>query len=399
MKKTALVILILSLILSGFDGSERESRDEYLLFSINVKDLQTFSAVCPDADQVFMDKGRVFFNLNETEIKKLQSSGIEFTYSSLLKNQRALSAAGDINGPFHNYNETAEFLDNLHSRFPELTEIGSAGISIEGRNLNYIKISNPTSVSSSKPNIYILGCHHAREWISVEVPLLFAQYLLENYGSDPEVAGIVNGSTIYILPIMNPDGLEYTIHYYRMWRKNRRVNGGNSFGVDINRNYGSFWGYDNSGSSPNPWSETYRGTAPFSEPETAGLQNFMTANPPSGVISYHSYSQAILYAWNYIHQTTPDNAELENLAKTMSGLMYNVNGRTYIYGCGADALYTTNGDTVDYVYDTFKVPAFTIELPPIEFSSGGFIVSETDIDSVFNENLPALLYFAGHFIK
>jgi carboxypeptidase T len=60
-------------------------------------------------------------------------------------------------------------------------------------------------------------------------------------------------------------------------------------------------------------------------------------------------------------------------------------------------LYLTNGDTTDWVYGTFGTPAFTIELPPDEMVFGGFFTSIELIDSVFRENLPALLYFVNYF--
>lgn len=400
MKKCYLILILFTFILSGFTATNKESIGDHTLISMNLTEFERFASTCPGADRVFIHKGKIFLNLTSDEMIILRKSGLSFEHAPLYPDQHPLAAAGDINGLFHNYNEMQDYLNDLHSRFPEMTEVGSAGLSIEGRNISYIKITNPSTAQASKPNIYITGCHHAREWISVEVPLLFARYLLENYGSDPQAARILNGSTVYILPLINPDGLEYSVHYYRMWRKNRRDNNYyNSVGVDINRNYGAFWGYDNTGSSPNPWSEVYRGAAPFSEPETIALRNLLQSNPPSGLISYHSYSQAILYAWNYMHGITPDNEELKTIAKTMSDLMYTVNGREYVYGCGADALYTTNGDTVDYVYSTYRVPVYTIELPPVDFISGGFITSESEINSVFNENLPALLYFANYFIK
>ncbi|MCP4229968.1 MAG: zinc carboxypeptidase, partial [bacterium] len=135
-----------------------------------------------------------------------------------------------------------ELLRDLESRFPDMAQVITIGSSIEGRELNVIKISDNVGNDETEPNIFIVGCHHAREWISVEVPLLFAQYLLENYSGNADVRRAVNRSQIYIMPIQNPDGLEFSIHVYRMWRKNRRYNGNLSWGVDTNRNYGYMWG-------------------------------------------------------------------------------------------------------------------------------------------------------------
>jgi hypothetical protein len=198
------------------------------------------------------------------------------------------------------------------------------------------------------------------------------------------------------MPLVNPDGLEFSIHTYRMWRKNRRYNGDFSWGVDPNRNYGYMWGYDDGGSSPNPWSEVYRGPGPFSEPETEAVRQFLTAHPPSGCLSYHNYSQLILYPWGYTYEPTPDAVEMEMIANEMSSRIFQVGGRVYEVG-SSEALYLTNGGTIDWVYGTFGAPSYTVELPPESFIQGGFITSIELIESTFAENLPAMLYFVNYF--
>ena len=151
---------------------------------------------------------------------------------------------GDLNGIYHNCRETEERLRDLAASYPDITSLFSIGRSIEGRELFVMKISDNPQVDEAgeEPNIYIVGCHHAREWISVEVPLYFIRYLLENYTTHPQVRRAVEGAQIFIQPIQNPDGLEFSIHTYRYWRQNRRYNGDLSWGVDPNRNYGFEWG-------------------------------------------------------------------------------------------------------------------------------------------------------------
>jgi carboxypeptidase T len=226
----------------------------------------------------------------------------------------------------------------------------------------------------------------------VEVPFLFGKYLLENYASDPKVKHLVDRSSVWILPLVNPDGLEYTIHVYRYWRKNRRLNNDGSYGVDINRNYGYKWGYDNSGSSPSPSSEVYRGPAAFSEPETKAVRDFFLKKNFQAMISYHSFSQTIMYPWGYTVQAPDNEPLLSEIAARMSALIQEVNGRLYSYGRAGQTLYLTNGDTVDWTFGTSGIPSYTIELPPVDEMSGGFFNSEADIQTIFQENLPAMLY-------
>ncbi|MDH4198144.1 MAG: M14 family metallopeptidase, partial [Candidatus Aminicenantes bacterium] len=254
--------------------------------------------------------------------------------------------------------------------------------------------SDNAAADEQEPAFLVVGCHHAREWISVEVPLLFARHLLENYERSDEVRDVVDRGETWVVPLLNPDGLEYSIHAYRYWRKNRRLNADGSFGIDLNRNYSYKWGFDDVGSSGIPASEVYRGTAPFSEPETDACQRFFRQHDVRALVSYHSYSQIILYPWGYVDAPAEKEAELAELARKMSELIQPVNGRLYDYARAAAGLYTTNGDTTDWAYATSGIPAFTIELPPVDVLHGGFFNKETDILPIFRENLPALLFLA-----
>ena len=165
-------------------------------------------------------------------------------------------------------------LDTLKKLFPTLiTAKQSLGNTIENRPVYMVKISDNPEVDEDEPELLYTALHHAREPESMMQMIYFMYYLLENYNSDPAVQYLVNNREMYFIPVVNPDGYEYNRatnpNGGGMWRKNRRNNGG-SYGVDLNRNYGpdSYWNAPNGGSSTSPSSDTYRGTAPFSEPET-----------------------------------------------------------------------------------------------------------------------------------
>jgi murein tripeptide amidase MpaA len=222
--------------------------------------------------------------------------------------------------------------------------------------------------------------------------------MLRLYPDNPEVQRVVNGARVYILPLLNPDGLEFSIHVYRWWRKNRRYNGNYTWGVDLNRNYDYFWGYDDMGSSPDPRRDGYRGLSPFSEPESSAFQQFALAHPPAGALTYHSFHHLIMYPWGYTLEPAPDMAEMHEIAKEMSERIFQVNGRTYLYGQVPEILYLTNGDFNDWIYGYFGAPSYTVELSAPDYFSGAFFTSEEEIDLCFSENLPAMLYFANYFI-
>src|SRR6185436_8396573 len=100
---------------------------------------------------------------------------------------------------------------------------------------------------------------------------------------------------IWVIPVENPDGYQFTFDSTRLWRKNRRLNGDGTYGVDLNRNYPTFWGFDNLGSSDQPFAETYRGSGAGSEPETQAIMAFHAVHPPVVSVSYHTYSGLVLH--------------------------------------------------------------------------------------------------------
>lgn len=96
-----------------------------------------------------------------------------------------------------------------------------------------------------------------------------------------------------------------------MWRKNRRDNLDGTFGIDLNRNYGYNWGFDDDGSSPFTGDETYRGTVPFSEPETQIMRDFVNSRSFRIALNYHTFGNLLIYPWGYDYSIyTPDSALL-----------------------------------------------------------------------------------------
>ena len=308
-------------------------------------------------------------------------------------------SSGGLNGAYHSYKELETDLLALQQKAPAIAKVFDLGESLEHRRIYALKISDNVEREENQAQILIVGCHHAREWISVEVPFLFAKHLVENYAGDPEIKRLVDRSEIWIIPLVNPDGLEYTIHTYRYWRKNRRDNGNGEFGVDLNRNYGYKWGADDSGSSPDPGSGVFRGPSPFSEPETKAVRDLFLKKDFRALVSYHSFSQVVLYPWGFTDQPSDRDAEMKTIAVEMSDRMKAVNGRAYVPGQSGKDLYLTNGDLTDWAFGLSGIPSYTVELPPIDEALGGFFNREEDIAPIFRENLPALLYLIDRTVQ
>jgi carboxypeptidase T len=243
-----------------------------------------------------------------------------------------------------------------------------------------------------------LGCHHAREWISVEVPYLLAEHLVTNATTSPVQQWLHQGE-IWVAPMVNPDGHEYTRTQQRLWRKNRRRNPDGSVGVDPNRNYGYMWGTLNvSTSSHVPRDDTYVGPRAFSEPEVRAVRNLVARELFAGVLTYHSYSQLILFPWGYTAKPIidpSDHREMEDLATDMQRLIREVHSEKYTVEQSSQ-LYPTAGDTTDWTYGEYDIPSFTIELRPDTQAEGGFILPPSQIQPTWEENRPAALQFIHH---
>ncbi len=100
--------------------------------------------------------------------------------------------------------------------------------------------------SPQRPNVLFMATYHAREWAATEMALRLIKYLAALPGSNPRVDSLVQTRDIWILPVANPDGYEYTFTGDRLsLAKDALAAGfGGAFGVDMNRNHRQNWGLD-----------------------------------------------------------------------------------------------------------------------------------------------------------
>lgn len=296
-------------------------------------------------------------------------------------------------GAYHTYDEAAAEMASYAALYPSIAALDTIGLSVEGRPVLAMKISDNVAVEEGEPEVLVVGCHHARELMSVEIPLYLMRRLLDGYGLDPVLTALVNERQIWIVPVLNPDGLVYVQDNSggqsdTWWRKNRRDNGDGTFGVDLNRNYAFEWGYDDVGSSPTTGSDVYRGTGPFSEPETAALRDLMTTHAFRITASFHSYGQLFLWPWGYQPADTPDQTLFQAFGDSVSVQ----NG--YLAGNPASgAIYLTNGEMNDWVYgETSQKPralGFAFEVNTAD--QGGFAPPENLIGPTCELNWGPLL--------
>ncbi len=311
----------------------------------------------------------------------------------------AAPASGQID--FTNFKGPAAVsaaLTNLQTRFPALAQVITIGTSVEGRSIQALKISD--NVATSEPSegaIILIATQHAREWLAEETALYVAEKILERYATDAVVHADVDRLEIYIVPVVNVDGFAYTwaAPANRYWRKNRRLNPGGTYGVDLNRNWGFQWAAvpapaDAGGSygTATETSEVYYGTAPFSEPEIQAVRDLANSLPNLKAFEdIHTYSELYLAPWRYTSALPPGAPSLEALANRQVAVTAAVHSHTYTRN-----LYRSSGGAIDFIWNGKRAGAISPELRPSAAApDGGFAPPATEIIPTGEEHLAAVL--------
>lgn len=294
-------------------------------------------------------------------------------------------------GGYLTYDEMLEHLDSMAAKYPNLISprqaIDSSNLTHEGRMIYWMRLSDNPNTDENEPEALYTALHHAREPGSMMQTIYYMWYLLENYDTDAEIQYLVNNTELYFVPCVNPDGYIYNENTNPngggLWRKNRRNNGNGTYGVDLNRNYGFEWAFDNTGSSPNPNSDTYRGPSAFSEPETQNVRDFCNAHNFKITLNYHTYGNLLIHPWGYSDQQTADSTIFRGFASYMT------RENNFTTGTGTETVgYTTNGDSDDWMYgETATKPAIYSLTPEAGDDSYGFWPPSSAIDYICKQNM------------
>ena len=289
-------------------------------------------------------------------------------------------------GGYYTFDELLSVFDQITAAYPDLVAPRtSIGQSREGRDLWAIQLTDQPGVDEGEPKVRFDSLHHAREAMSVHTALWFLLWAVESYATDPLATHLVDDREVWFVPVVNPDGYVYNQQIAPggggLWRKNRRNNGGGVFGVDLNRNYPFQWNFDSVGSSGDPASELYRGTAPASEPETQAMVAFMNAQRFDTALSIHTFSNLWLQPFGYDFVFPANQAEYQEVGD----LAVEVNN--YELGTPPFILTIANGVTIDYDQAEFGTMAWT---PEIGSALDGFWPVASRIVPLAEENLQAL---------
>jgi hypothetical protein len=310
--------------------------------------------------------------------------------------ERAAAQSGLAGGPgsmggFRTLAEINQELDRLSSTYPTVvSDKFSIGTTHEGRTIWAVRVSDQPGVDQPlEPVVWFDALHHAREPMGAESLLLFADHVLQQAVSgDEDAERLLRTRQMLFIPCANPDGYEFNRQTFPsgggMWRKNRRPNGGSSYGVDLNRNYDWEWGPQWGGSSGTSTSDTYRGPSAGSELEIQALSNLMATHPPAISVSAHTYSDMWLFPWSYDTILTAHDSLMRELAAEVAA-------PGWVWGAPWQILYDANGTSMDYHYGAHGCLAFS---PEIGSQTDGFWPNPANIPSLFEEVRPAYLAMA-----
>ncbi|MBM4113427.1 MAG: hypothetical protein FJ253_08680 [Phycisphaerae bacterium] len=370
----------------------------------DLRDLRLALARTQDIWSHAMRNGEIDLRLSRDAIESLARSGVPIEIliddvDAMIASQaaeraarRAAGAEGGIAGDdwWADVKDLAQVhakLDEWIADHPELVSPVLLGTSLEGRPIRGVRISSQP-VGADLPAFLFNACQHAREWATPMTAMLIGQELIDGAGGDPRIQTILSQCEVIIVPVVNPDGYHFSWVDTRLWRKNRRDNGDGTFGVDLNRNWGYEWG--GQGSSGNPNSETYRGTAPFSEPETQAMRDFILGHGRVvGNIDFHSYSQLILWPWGWTQELSIDQPLFVELGAAMQAAIDSVHGRFYEPGPIYTTIYPAAGGSVDWCYGGAGVFATTVEVR--DTGAYGFLIPAAEVRPCAEENTAAAL--------
>jgi len=302
---------------------------------------------------------------------------------------------------YFNYQNMTNLFYELEDEYSDIMSLTSLGKTYEGRDVWMVKISDNVTEIENEPGVLLMGAHHGNEKPSFEVLIFFIQYMLENYGkknidndgdgqinedpidgsdndgdgfvdedpSEDRVQNVIDSTQIFLIPMVNPDGVEYIDGQNDGWRKNRALYEEQTYnvGVDLNRNYAYKWELydifpvrygDPWTSSPGSWN--YRGEYPFSENETKAIKNLVESENINISISFHSYGEFIIYPWMHTSQYTPD----ENLFISVGEGIASINKYEFYRGKGTLIPWPggTIGTSENWLYGERNILSFTIEL-------------------------------------
>uniref|UniRef100_A0A7C4TH87 carboxypeptidase T n=1 Tax=candidate division WOR-3 bacterium TaxID=2052148 RepID=A0A7C4TH87_UNCW3 len=330
---------------------------------------------------------------------KIIASGLTYEvriYSLELEKEKA-------RGQYYTYDQYVTMIRQMAQNYPAICKFDSLPIrTYENRWIYGVKISdNPGYEDPTEPGFLIDGCHHAREWATPFVVYKFCDSITKVYNSNNEIKQIVDNVELYCFPVINADGYVYDYPAGNMWRKDREIFAADT-GTDPNRNYGGCsgdiagdWGaVDENQATHYPDYETFCGAYVNSGDETRALTMYVKSHIINAYMSYHSYSELLLWPWGWTGSGTPDATVYTRLGNRMAGMINCLYGGTYTPGQSYSNPYPTSGGSDDWLYSWCHWVGGIANLSYVTEIGTDFYQNTSQLDAIFRENFKALKYLA-----
>lgn len=304
----------------------------------------------------------------------------------------AATATPRVASAYHTPAEVRAELHQVARDHPDLVRVSVIGRSHQRQPIMMAKVSDRPGIDEDEPEVFVNARTHAREHMTTEQALVLLRWLTDGYASSSRVRSIVDGTEVFIVPDVNPDGARFDLMgpRYRGWRKNRQPYRGRT-GTDLNRNFGYRWGCCR-GSDRWPSSNLYRGPRAFSAPEARAMRRLVNGRRFVAALSLHSYGGQVLWPYGYTMADRPRDMPAA-LHRTVRRLARGIAARNGYRAIQASSLYITSGSFMDWMTGVHRIPTLTLELRPRTRSAGGFYPPASRIGPITSGNRAALLWF------
>nr|XP_032523150.1 carboxypeptidase B-like [Danaus plexippus plexippus] len=295
---------------------------------------------------------------------------------------------------YHRFDQVLNYMKGLNgTSLPGVdVEFVEAGYTDENRTLAYLRINSKTSEEGTqRPIVIIEAGVNPREWITIPTALNIANKLIE--GNQTKLAQNLEW---IILPVLNPDGYEFTHNSNRLWTKSRSTRSNLGFicpGVNINRNFDIDWMF--SDSSTSPCSHLYGGIESFSEPESQIIRKLIEehGNRIKLYISLQNNGGFVSYPWQYERAASGMFRQHHLLGLEMISAIAD----NYKLDIGSLALGDrASGTSSDYVMSRNVLYTFNIDIKQCE---GDVLVPEAEIRPIAERVWRAVAVAAGNMIS
>ncbi|KAI1864554.1 uncharacterized protein JN550_008841 [Neoarthrinium moseri] len=321
-----------------------------------------------------------------------------------------------------------QYIDTMF-RFDQagLVTMFSIGKSYEGRDIPALRVgldaTKHHSNKKKKPRktMLITGGLHAREWISVSTVNYLAFMFASHFGKNELITSILEEFDLVFVPVVNPDGYEYTWSVDRLWRKSRqRTSMRYCHGFDLDHSFGYRW--DGPGRNDEPCSEGYGGDRPFEAVEALQLAQWAKNQTRHNVdlVAYfdlHSYSQQVLWPYAYSCDAKVPNLEnMQEVAMNIAKYMRLSTGEVYNVGSACESavargpaasdtsmgvqrrrIEAAGGSAIDYFHHDLKA-RYSFQIKLRDTGSYGFLLPSESIVPVGDEVFEAVKFLGDYLL-